>query len=157
VRSDRSFIVWLVVALACYETTSRAQEESARPFSCDAALTELFTPPRPQLGRYEVCTTPLAIAEVVKPEWPRASVAPVDAFGSAGPYDRLALAQLYGGRLATVVRGWIESDQGFVALTFVSPHPDPTLSELRPGTLVIRLVLTHADLAALGAGRAVTR
>ena len=65
---------------------------------------------------------------------------PLDAFGSAGPYDR-ALARLYGGRRVTVARGWTEHGNPFESLTLISPRPGATLARLMPGTLVIRHVI----------------
>src|SRR5438093_4655403 len=79
---------------------------------CDPLLTALFTPPRPQLGRYEVCTTsePLeaagaqgaAAGEAVRIE----ALEPLDAFGAAGPYNRATLVRLYGGTRVRVARRW---------------------------------------------------
>ena len=36
---------------------------------CDPALAALWTPRHPQLGRYEVCTTPRPLADVADPSW----------------------------------------------------------------------------------------
>ena len=104
-------------------------------------LTALFTPARPQLGRYEVCTTREPLAAVARPEWRIETVPPLDAFGAAGAYDRAALSRLYGGRRVTVARGWTEHGDRFESLTLISPHPDATLTRLMPGTLVIRHVI----------------
>jgi hypothetical protein len=110
----------------------------------------LFTPPHPQLGQYEVFTTaePLPGAmEAEKKQEPEAtgwhveSSAPLDAFGSAGDYDRAALARLFGGRLASVARGTIQQNGRFVALTLISPYPDPDMRRLNPGTLIIRFTI----------------
>ena len=122
--------------------------------ACDPALTRLFTPPHPQLGRYEVCTTPDAIEQVVADGRPRGPhddspgdgvhYAPVEtlvaseAFGAAGPYDRSALARLYGGGRAKVARGWRQAGDRFESVTLISPYPDVTLTRLVPGTMVIR-------------------
>ena len=68
---------------------------------CDAVrhavLTALFTPARPQLGRYEVCTTRESLAALVRPDWRIETVPPLDAFGAAGAYAG-ALARLRGRR-----------------------------------------------------------
>lgn len=111
------------------------------PFFCDPALTALFTPPRPQLGRYEVCTTPEALPAVAPPDWKVEAVAPADAFGAAGRYDRAALARLYGGRRPLVARGWTEQRGQLEAVTLISPYPDRTLTRLLPGTLLIKHVI----------------
>jgi hypothetical protein len=116
-------------------------EQKLESLSCDEVLTALFTPARPQLGHYEVCTTPEPLTSVASREWKVESVPPLDAFGAAGPYDRAAVARLYGGRRAEVARGWIQRGERFEALTLISPHPDSTLTRLMPGTLVIRYIV----------------
>ena len=108
---------------------------------CDAVLTALFTPARPQLGRYEVCTTREPLTAVARPEWRIETMPPLDAFGAAGAYSRAALSRLYGGRRAIVARGWIEDGNRFESRTLISPHPDSTMTRLLPGTLVIRHVI----------------
>jgi hypothetical protein len=120
------------------ETSSRA------PF-CDPALTALFTAGRPQLGYYEVCTStePLSVAtqQLGKVDWQVETLPPLDAFGAAGGYDKSALSRLYGGRLVSVARGWIQGNGRFESLTLISPYPDRTLSRLVPGTLIIRFII----------------
>ena len=114
-------------------------------FSCDPALTGLFTPLRPTLGRYEVCTTADTIETVVadggadRPHFARIeTVQAIDAFGGAGTYDRSALARLYGGRRVDVARGWSLRGDRFESVTLISPYPDASLAHLMPGTMVIR-------------------
>ena len=112
------------------------------PLSCDPALTALFTPPRPGLGRYEVCTTTdsfeAVAAGVGRPRYaPSELVDPLDAFGAAGPYDRSALARLYAGKRVRVARGWIDNAERFESITLLSPYPDATLTRLLPGTMII--------------------
>lgn len=108
------------------------------PLACSGRLTALFTPVRPQQGRYEACTTNLPLAGVVQPGWTVEMVPPLDAFGNAGLVDRPTLARLYGGQRALVARGWVEQDGRFEAVTLISPHPNVQLSALEPGTLVVR-------------------
>src|SRR4051812_5358034 len=55
-------------------------------------LAALFTPPRPELGRYEACTSDAQL------EGDADALEALDAFGSAGPYDRAAVQRLYGVR-----------------------------------------------------------
>jgi hypothetical protein len=98
----------------------------------------LFTPARPQLGRYDACTTRQTIDEVAENGWAIEPVSPIDAFGSVGSYDRGRVARLYGGRRARIARGWRRVTGGIEALTLISPHPDASLSTLHEGTLVIR-------------------
>jgi hypothetical protein len=112
-------------------------------FSCDPALTALFTPLRPSVGRYEVCTTtdPLVDVAAAGPHYdygPTELLEAPDAFGAAGRYDRAALARLYAGKRVRVARGWIEYVDRFESVTLLSPYPDATLTRLLPGTMVIR-------------------
>jgi hypothetical protein len=105
------------------------------PFSCDPALTVLFTPARPEIGRYVVCTSDRALdgeAELIEA---------LDAFGAAGSYNRAALQRLYGGTRVRVQRSWRASDAEFVSITRLSPYPDATLTRLRPGTMEIRFTI----------------
>ena len=111
------------------------QTESPR---CDPELVALWTPRHPQLGRYEVCTTSRALTEVADPSWKVETMAPLDAFGDAGSFNKAAVARLYGGRRPTVAHGWVEENGRFVSITLVSPYPDRRLRALEPGTLVIR-------------------
>jgi len=121
---------------------ARARTQNDPPvLDCDPVLTALFTPARPQLGRYEVCTTREPLTALVRPGWRIETVPPLDAFGPAGPYDRGALSRLYGGRRATIARGWTGYGERFESITLISPHPDATLTRLMPGTLVIRHVI----------------
>jgi hypothetical protein len=61
-----------------------------------------------------------------------------EAFGASGVYDETRLGRLFNGRRAYVSRGPVSRDNRVVAsVTLISPYPDPTLSRLEPGTLVI--------------------
>jgi len=106
--------------------------------SCDPALVARFTPPQPRLGRYEVCTSDAPIEAVNG--GPIEALEALDAFGTAGTYDRPKLAQLYGGTRVRVARGWTRVDGRFVSITRLSPYPDATLTHLLPGTLEVRFV-----------------
>ena len=109
--------------------------------SCDPVLTALFTPLRPSVGRYEVCTTTDPLVEVAAggPHYgPTELLEPFDAFGAAGSYNRAALALLYAGKRVRVVRGWTEYPDRFESVTLLSPYPDATLTRLLPGTMVIK-------------------
>jgi hypothetical protein len=115
---------------------------------CDPSLAALFTPVHPELGRYEVCTTSRPIEEVVAegPADPPHEIEPLealDAFGTAGPYNRAALARLYGGTRVRVARRWQQHDDQFVSETLLSPYPDATLTRLNSGTMVIRWIATR--------------
>jgi hypothetical protein len=74
------------------------------------------------------------------------AVDPLDAFGTAGPYDRSAVSRLYGSRRALVVRGWTQDARGLTSWTYVSPYPDSSLTRLLPGTLVIQYTLENRGL-----------
>ena len=71
------------------------------------------------------------------------SFGPLLAFGTAGPYDRAALARLYGGMRVRVARRWQQRGDQFVSETLLSPYPDATLARLNPGTMVIRWIATR--------------
>jgi hypothetical protein len=105
---------------------------------CDEGLTKLWTPLRPQLGRYEVCTSPQPLSALAGPGWLVETLPPLDALGGAGPYRRPAVARVYGGRQPAVARGWVERDGRVVSITLISPYPNRDLTALEPGTLIIR-------------------
>jgi hypothetical protein len=126
-----------------------APEPAPAPrYACDPAFTRLFTPPRPLLGRYQVCTTDEPLDRLVAGP---ASTTPerygeiealeaLDAFGAAGTYQRSALSRLYGGTRVRVVRGWAAPAGQFESITLLSPYPDASLNRLLPGTMSIRWV-----------------
>jgi len=108
------------------------------PWTCDDVLTGLFTPIRPHVGRYQVCTSPAPLDE------PGAeSLEALDAFGTAGTYDRARLARLYGGTRVRVARRWTESGGEITSITRLSPYPNATLTRLVPGTLEIRFTVSR--------------
>ena len=109
---------------------------NAAEISCDPALTALFTPLHPELGRYEVCTTAAPL------DGDAEALEALDAFGAAGSYDRAKLARLYEGLRVRVTRSWTTTpDGGFESITRLSPYPDATLTRLLPGTMEIRWML----------------
>lgn len=106
------------------------------------------------MGRYEVCAEAESIESIVaagglegSPEGPHYAFGPVelteplDAFGTAGGYDRSKVARLYGGSRPKVARGWWQTGDHFESITLISPFPDPSLDRLNPGTLVIRWII----------------
>jgi hypothetical protein len=107
----------------------------APAYTCDPALTQLFTPPAPLMGSYEVCTTDRPL------EGDAEALEALDAFGAAGTYNRAALARLYGGTRVRVTRGWSASGTGVESLTRLSPYPDASLTRLLPGTMAIRFTV----------------
>jgi hypothetical protein len=110
-------------------------------FAADPALARLFTPPHPVVGRYEVLTTAQPLSSVAEKDWPIETIDALDAFGTAGPYDRAALAKLYAGRRVQVSRGWREEGSTFESITLISPYPDTSLTKLIEGTIAIRFSL----------------
>jgi hypothetical protein len=134
--------------------TLEAEQGAGRsePFeACNPALTALFTPAHPQVGRYEVCTIVDPIETVAESHWQVDTLEPLDAFGSAGLYDRFALSRLYGGRRVRVARGWRQSvgsardrhDGAFESITLISPYPNASLTALEPGTMIVRLIISR--------------
>jgi hypothetical protein len=120
----------------------------------DPALTRLFAPLSTPPGLYAVHHVNRPIREVAASlraldpnpapgAWEATRPEAHDAFGQAGLYDRFRLAQLFGGRRVTVVRGSLADAGGIRAFTLISPCPDPTLSRVEPGTMVIVLRLGH--------------
>ena len=106
--------------------------------SCDPALVPLFAPAHPRLGRYEVCASDEALRPVNG--GPVEALEALDAFGTAGAYDRAKLARLYGGTRVRVARGWLRTGDRFESITRFSPYPDAALTRLLPGTLEIRFI-----------------
>jgi hypothetical protein len=136
VLTVHGFAFWLAAAAA-----AAAQAGAPPPARCDSALAALYAPPHPQLGRYEVCTAGAPLDRMADPAWPREQMAPLDALGGAGRYDRAAVARLYGALRPTVARGWIRRGNELESVTLISPWPDRTATRLEPGTLIIRLII----------------
>src|SRR4051794_34382435 len=90
-------LLMILAPLPAWKGTAAAAEDP-----CDPALVALFTPPRPLLGRYEVCTTPASVEALVEarsettPDSSRPAarygaieaLEALDAFGAAGTYKR---------------------------------------------------------------------
>ncbi len=113
-------------------------------FTCDPALTRLFTPPKPLIGRYEVCTAAEPIDDSRFERLRRGEIEALeapDAFSGAGTYKRSALARLYGGTRVRVARGWSASTDRVESITLLSPYPDQSFTHLMPGTMAIRLTI----------------
>jgi hypothetical protein len=107
------------------------------PATCDPVLTAMFTPIRPHVGRYEVCTMPAPLDDPGTE-----ALEALDAFGAAGTYDRARLARLYGGIRVRVARAWTRNGPEIVSTTRLSPYPDPALTRLNYGTLEIRFIVS---------------
>ena len=158
-------LVWAVVAAieaaAVLGWTIRSAAGSAAPSqavaatACDPAFARLFTPSRPVLGRFEVCTDSRPLTDIAPSDWTIEALEAADAFGGAGAYDHAAVARLYGGRRPRVARGWTEDSDRFEAVTLISPYPNATVTTLEPGTLIIRWICDHggAECKMLNAAR----
>jgi hypothetical protein len=133
------------------------------PGSPAPELAKLFTPRHAPVGAYQVTVLTegiegaiRAVDAAVAPEdrrgepegaWQVQTLDPLEAFGTAGTYDRAKVAQLYAGRRVSVVRGPLERKLATVAaVTLISPYPDATLSRLEPGTLAIMLNVERAQV-----------
>jgi hypothetical protein len=134
------------------------------PVPCEAVdlgqprpeLARTFTPLTAPTGTYTVTTTNRPIADLAaalkacdaapaEGAWQVTRPEVHDAFGQAGVYDRARLAQLFGGKRLSVVRGSLAREDGRDAYTLISPFPEASLTTVNPGTLVIVL---HVDRAA---------
>jgi hypothetical protein len=74
--------------------------------------------------------------------WDVRELAPADAFGTAGTYNRSQVARLYGAERARVSRGArTENGRTVESWTLISPYPDATLQRLERGTLLVVLRL----------------
>jgi hypothetical protein len=74
--------------------------------------------------------------------WEARAQVPFDAFGQTGRYDRWKLARVYGSRRPLVARGpWGTNGQVTETWTLISPYPDPSLTRLESGTLLLILRL----------------
>jgi hypothetical protein len=145
VRKGVNVLIFLGFAFWLGAAHSGAAPQAAAPGSaresCTPALLTLYAPSHPQLGRYEVCTTPAPLDAVADPGWAREPTAPLDALGAAGGYDRAAVARLYGATRPVVARGWIRRDGQLESVTLISPYPDASAAHLEAGTLIIRLII----------------
>jgi hypothetical protein len=112
----------------------------------------LFAPGGSRGGAYRMFVSPRALDAVLASldaepgllappgAWQPTPLLPFDAFGQTGRYDRWKMARLYGSRRAQVARGPREA-HGRVSesWTLISPYPDPSLTRLETGTLLIIL------------------
>jgi hypothetical protein len=154
-------VLWaLAAALAArtVEPPGRQVVAFTVPGTAAPALARLFTPRHAPAGAYEVtvldgtieqarATVLAAAREDTTPARgeppPVRELDPLQAFGEAGSYPQTTVARLYTGRKARVVRIPVERNGRTVAaVTLVSPYPDPSLSRLVEGTL---LIVLHID------------
>lgn len=116
----------------------------------DATLTRLFTPPSVPQDTYRVYLTAERIglvstffrsapgASSSAGAWRVEALDPLTALGTAGPYDRALVARLYMGQPVSVARGTIaHGGRVTFSITLLSPHPNPQLSALDSGTMIV--------------------
>jgi hypothetical protein len=135
------------------------------PGTISEAHRRLFTPRAAPAGAYVVTVLPSPMADARRAVMrafgiddpvpaipPPAAAAPApwsvrrlevgEAFGASGIYEPVRLARLFNGARVEVVRGPVVRDGRTIAsVTLISPYPDPSLSRVEPGTLVIVLRL----------------
>jgi len=112
--------------------------------SCDPALAALFATAKPRLGAFEVCTTSQPAPAAIPDGFQTSAIdhlEPLDAFGTAGSYDRARMVQVYAGRRADVLHAWRLANGRFESITAISPYPDAHFTALQEGTLLIRWTL----------------
>jgi hypothetical protein len=140
-----------------------AESDFRAPGAPSPALARLFAPRHAPEGAFEVlviqetleraralllaaATEGGAASRTVEP--PVQELDPLQAFGKAGNYPRTTVARLYTGRRAKVVRMPVtRGGRTVAAVTLVSPYPDPTLSRLIEGTMVIVLRTSPLQLS----------
>ncbi len=117
-------------------------------------LTRLFTPRAVPAGTYVVYRSgePIealtARLKALDPNpspgaWEPSRPEAHNAFGTDGVYDRLRLARLFTGKRVTVVRGSLLHGGRRLAYTLISPYPDPSLSTIESGTMVIEFAVPY--------------
>ncbi len=139
--------MWLAAAILA-TVTAAAPCESIDVGIERPDLARLFTPLAAAPGTYVVRASDRAAADLAAAlkacdpspapgAWVPTRPEAHEAFGQAGIYDRLRLAELFGGKRLTVVRGSLARGDGVDAYTLISPYPDAQLTTTNPGTLVI--------------------
>ncbi len=157
-----SGLLLLGLALTDPRLLARGQNDPAGPLAVPGRpaplLAGLFTPRHAPAGVYQATVLPQGIGEATRlvraamspsarvdsprGAWVAQTLDALDAFGTAGPYDRSRVARLYSGHGPSVVRAPIVKDGVTIASVMLcSPYPDPTLTRLEPGTLVIAIDL----------------
>ena len=120
----------------------------------DRALEQLFTPrgvPADTYVVYRSGETIQALATRLRGldpapspgAWEPSRPEAHNAFGQDGVYDRARLARLFTGKRVTLVRGSLVVDGRRVAYTLISPYPNPSLSAIEPGTMVVEQWVTR--------------
>jgi hypothetical protein len=135
-------------AIASQAASSRtgSQEIVVEGFKCSNALALMFAPPRlgsPSRSSPEVCLSNAPLADVIPAGWSAEALPAAEVFAAADPRVKRVVAVLYGGQRPLVARGWIAREDQLESVTLISPSPDPSITHLVPGTLLIRVVTTR--------------
>jgi hypothetical protein len=163
--ASRSIAVWYLArlitvnatALVCSQMapTIASQAVSSRTgsqdilvegFECGSALALMFAPPEPGSAARpssEVCLSHAPLADVIPSGWSAEALPAAEVFAAADPRVKRVVAVLYGGQRPLVARGWIAREDRLESVTLISPSPDPSITHLVPGTLLIRVVTTR--------------
>jgi hypothetical protein len=155
-RATLAAAVLLVAAPLCSGQGSAGERQPAPPavggaWHAAPEYVAVFAP-RAQRDAYRTSVSPLGLTAVLRSlvgnatldrsarAWEPRATPPWDAFGQGGTYDRWRIASLYGARHPQVARGArLEGGRVVESWTLVSPYPDPSLTRLEPGTLLIVL------------------
>jgi hypothetical protein len=113
------------------------------------AYLDLFTP-APHRDAYRAFVSPLPLDQLLPlladdssllhppGSWQSRTLRPVDAFGRSGAYNRWTLSRLYGSTQARMAVGpTVDADGRHETWMLISPYPNPTLTTLEPGTLLL--------------------
>lgn len=131
-------------------TASGRVGNAEHPGRRDDRLERLFAPPAMPRDTYRVYVTGRPVDDVAAGYRARAKDPSADAWrperqsfseavGTAGVYDRGKVARLYGGRGPRVARGTRMKDGITEAIVLISPYPDPSLTRLEGGTMILVL------------------
>ena len=156
----------LVVAAAAFLSGQDPLPDLAVPGKWSEAHRRLFTPlgappdayivkvlPSPMAASRHQVMQALGVADPasggtapaaapVSGPWAVKRLEVAEAFGASGPYEPVKLARLFNGRRVEVSRGPVlRHGRAVASVTLISPYPDPTLSRIEPGTLIIVLRL----------------
>lgn len=143
----------LVAALAAAVSLSSGSAQSDAPWRDAPEYVALLAPAGHQ-DAYRAMVSPLApdallpILEIglsllkAPGAWAAHTAGAFEAFGKAGAYDRTTMARLYRGRQVKLVRG-PRAVGGRVteSWSLISPYPNPAVTRLEPGTLILVLRL----------------
>lgn len=143
--------VLLCVSIVCASGLATASRDLPSAQAC-AQYTRLFAPPaRVRAFRFSCTRESIqVVSEFYRRNWPSPEprswtierLAAADAFDRAALFNRSQLARLYGGLQPRVARGPVTRDGRVVEVVMLlSPYPEPDLSALNAGTLIMTVQL----------------